>query len=93
MQDTSRLYLGAYYSYRELLEHEMVPFKYKSIIDSSVQILQAASSLSDKSSSLALSEAFFPPKTGMSRKAIEDAIRISGDKIEAILSAADGGVR
>lgn len=33
MQDTSRLYLGAYYSYRELLEHEMVPFKYKSIIE------------------------------------------------------------
>ncbi|MDE7017195.1 MAG: hypothetical protein K2P65_06405 [Lachnospiraceae bacterium] len=32
-------------------------------------------------------------ETGMSRKAIEDAIRISGDKIEAILSAADGGVR
>lgn len=33
MQDTGRLYLGARYSYAELTEHEMVPFKFKSIIE------------------------------------------------------------
>lgn len=33
MQDTSRLYFGARYSYAELMEHEMVPFKFKSIIE------------------------------------------------------------
>lgn len=33
MQDTSRLYFGARYSYAELTEHEMVPFKFKSIIE------------------------------------------------------------
>jgi len=33
MQDTSHLYFGARYSYEELLEHEMVPFKFKSIIE------------------------------------------------------------
>lgn len=33
MQDVGNLYLGAYYSYKELIEHEMVPFKYKSIIE------------------------------------------------------------
>lgn len=33
MQDVGNLYLGAYYSYEELLEHEMVPFKLKSIIE------------------------------------------------------------
>lgn len=32
-------------------------------------------------------------ETGMSRKSIEDAVRISGDKIEAILSGTDGGIR
>lgn len=33
MQDTGSLYLGAYYNYEELLGHEMVPFKLKSIIE------------------------------------------------------------
>ena len=33
MQDTGRLYFGARYSYAELLGHEMVPFKFKSIIE------------------------------------------------------------
>ncbi len=33
MQDTGRLYFGARYSYAELMEHEMVPFKFKSIIE------------------------------------------------------------
>ena len=33
MQDTSKLYLGARYNYAELLAHEMVPFKLKSIIE------------------------------------------------------------
>ncbi|MCH5257658.1 MAG: hypothetical protein J1D87_10210 [Lachnospiraceae bacterium] len=33
MQDVSTLYLGAYYSYEELLGNEMVPFKLKSIIE------------------------------------------------------------
>ena len=33
MQDTSRLYFGARYNYVELMEHEMVPFKFKSIIE------------------------------------------------------------
>lgn len=33
MQDTGRLYFGARYSYAELTEHEMVPFKFKSIIE------------------------------------------------------------
>ncbi len=33
MQDTSRLYLGACYSYAELLGNEMAPFKLKSIIE------------------------------------------------------------
>lgn len=33
MQDTSRLYFGARYSYAELMEHEMVPFKFKSIVE------------------------------------------------------------
>lgn len=33
MQDTGRLYFGARYNYRELIEHEMVPFKIKSIIE------------------------------------------------------------
>lgn len=33
MQDTGHLYFGARYSYAELLEHEMVPFKFKSIIE------------------------------------------------------------
>lgn len=33
MQDTGRLYLGARYSYEELLSHEMVPFKLKAIIE------------------------------------------------------------
>ena len=31
MQDTGHLYFGARYSYTELMEHEMVPFKFKSI--------------------------------------------------------------
>ncbi len=33
MQDTGHLYFGARYSYTELMEHEMVPFKFKSIIE------------------------------------------------------------
>ena len=33
MQDVSTLYLGAYYSYEELMGNEMVPFKLKSIIE------------------------------------------------------------
>lgn len=33
MQDTGHLYFGARYSYAELMEHEMVPFKFKSIIE------------------------------------------------------------
>lgn len=33
MQDVSNLYFGARYSYTELLAHEMVPFKIKSIIE------------------------------------------------------------
>lgn len=33
MQDTGKLYFGACFSYRELIEHEMVPFKFKSIIE------------------------------------------------------------
>lgn len=32
LQDTSYIYLGARYSYEELLEHEMIPFKLKTII-------------------------------------------------------------
>lgn len=32
MQDTSTVYLGARFSYEELLQQEMVPFKLKSII-------------------------------------------------------------
>ena len=33
MQDTGSLYLGAKYSYAEILENEMVTFKYKSIVE------------------------------------------------------------
>ena len=33
MQDTGFMYLGARYSYAEILEHEMIPFKYKSIVE------------------------------------------------------------
>ena len=33
MQDTGSLYLGARYSYTEILEDEMVTFKYKSIVE------------------------------------------------------------
>lgn len=33
MQDVGNLYLGAHFSYAELMEHEMVPFKLKSIIE------------------------------------------------------------
>ncbi|MCM1039564.1 MAG: hypothetical protein NC434_09585 [Ruminococcus sp.] len=33
MQDVGNLYLGACYDYEELLGHEMVPFKLKSIIE------------------------------------------------------------
>lgn len=33
MQDTGSLYLGAKYSYAEILEDEMVNFKYKSIVE------------------------------------------------------------
>ncbi|MDD6812563.1 MAG: hypothetical protein PUD93_12040 [Lachnospiraceae bacterium] len=33
MQDTGSLYFGARYNYAELLEHEMVSFKMKSIIE------------------------------------------------------------
>ncbi len=33
MQDIGSLYLGARYSYEELMAHEMIPFKFKSIIE------------------------------------------------------------
>ena len=33
MQDTSSIYLGAKFSYAEILEQEMVSFKYKSIVE------------------------------------------------------------
>lgn len=33
MQDTSSVYLGAKFSYAEILEQEMVSFKYKSIVE------------------------------------------------------------
>lgn len=33
MQDTSCIYLGARYSYAEIMEHEMVSFKYKCIVE------------------------------------------------------------
>ena len=33
MQDVGSLYFGARYSYEELMAHEMVPFKFKSIIE------------------------------------------------------------
>ena len=33
MQDIGSLYFGARYSYEELMAHEMVPFKFKSIIE------------------------------------------------------------
>lgn len=33
MQDVGNLYIGAYYNYSELMEHEMIPFKLKSIIE------------------------------------------------------------
>ena len=33
MQDTSYAYLGARFSYAEIMEQEMVPFKYKSIVE------------------------------------------------------------
>ncbi len=33
MQDIGSLYLGARYSYEELMAHEMIPFKLKSIIE------------------------------------------------------------
>lgn len=33
MQDVGNLYLGAYYNYEELIRHEMLPFKLKSIIE------------------------------------------------------------
>ena len=33
MQDVGSLYLGARYSYEEMMENEMVPFKLKSIIE------------------------------------------------------------
>ena len=33
MQDTGSLYLGAKYNYTEILEDEMVTFKYKSIVE------------------------------------------------------------
>lgn len=33
MQDTSYIYLGARYSYVEIMEHEMVSFKYKCIVE------------------------------------------------------------
>ena len=32
LQDTGNIYLGARFSYEELLEHEMVPFKLKTIL-------------------------------------------------------------
>ena len=33
MMDTSYLYLGAKYSYGELMEHEMVPFKFTTVLE------------------------------------------------------------
>lgn len=33
MQDIGTLYFGARYSYEELMAHEMIPFKFKSIIE------------------------------------------------------------
>ena len=33
MQDIGSLYFGARYSYEEMMAHEMVPFKFKSIIE------------------------------------------------------------
>ncbi|MCM1121289.1 MAG: hypothetical protein NC416_01760 [Eubacterium sp.] len=33
IQDTSSIYLGAKYSYTELMEHEMITFKYKCIVE------------------------------------------------------------
>ncbi|MBO5208630.1 MAG: hypothetical protein J6B68_04710 [Lachnospiraceae bacterium] len=33
MQDTSKIYIGARHTYAELMEHEMVPFKLKSIFE------------------------------------------------------------
>ena len=33
MQDIGSLYLGARYSYEELMAHEMIPFKFKSVIE------------------------------------------------------------
>ncbi|MBD5494489.1 MAG: hypothetical protein HDR12_08990 [Lachnospiraceae bacterium] len=33
MQDVGNLYMGARYSYKEIIENEMVPFKLKSIIE------------------------------------------------------------
>ncbi|MDE6882273.1 MAG: hypothetical protein K2P48_04065 [Lachnospiraceae bacterium] len=33
MQDTGSLYLGAKYTYKEILEEEMVTFKFKSIVE------------------------------------------------------------
>ena len=33
MQDVGNLYMGARYSYKEIRENEMVPFKLKSIIE------------------------------------------------------------
>ena len=33
MQDTGSLYLGAKYTYQEILEDEMVTFKFKSIVE------------------------------------------------------------
>jgi len=33
MQDTSCLYLGAKYNYGELMEHEMVPFKFVTLLE------------------------------------------------------------
>ncbi|MDE6751025.1 MAG: hypothetical protein K2K21_18460 [Lachnospiraceae bacterium] len=33
MQDIGNLYMGARYSYKEIIENEMVPFKLKSIIE------------------------------------------------------------
>ncbi|MCM1125516.1 MAG: hypothetical protein NC429_03515 [Lachnospiraceae bacterium] len=42
MQDTGNLYLGAKYSYEELLSQEMIPFKLKAVINH--YILKEASS-------------------------------------------------
>ena len=33
MQDTGYLYLGAKYTYGELMEHEMVPFKFATVLE------------------------------------------------------------